>query len=82
MSELTSDIDWTAMQWEGKNPLWDEVMRTLEEFEEVETQTATGPDAGDQRAYFCGKAAAISEVRVHFKTLRDMAVSRRTGGSD
>jgi hypothetical protein len=47
MSELTSDIDWTAMQWEGKNPLWDEVMRTLEEFEEVETQTATGPDAGD-----------------------------------
>lgn len=77
MSELTSDIDWTALQWDGKNPLWDEVMRTLDEFEEVEVQTATSPEAGEQRAYFCGKAAAVSELKAHFKALRAMAVSRK-----
>lgn len=79
MSELTSDIDWTAMQWEGKNPLWDEVMRTLKEFEEGEVLDATSQEAGEQRAYLCGRASAIREVRDHFRTLREMAVSRRTG---
>ena len=79
MSELPSETNWTALQWDGKNELWDEVLRTLSAFYDAEIDSATDPNAGELRSYYCGKAAALSEVRQHLLAARDMASSRKVG---
>lgn len=79
MSELPNETNWTALQWDGKNELWDEVIRTLDAFLEAEFDSAMDPNAGDLRSFYCGKAAAISEVRSHLLATRDMARVRKTG---
>ena len=76
MSE-SNEINWAAFQFTGENDLWDEVHRTLEEFSEAEIQSCTSLDlSAEQRAYFCGKAAAIGELRDHLMAVRAMAINR------
>ncbi len=78
MSEL-NEINWAAFQFDGDNELWTEVQRTLEEFEEAEVHSCTAPELdANQRAYFCGKAAALGEIRSHLKAVREMALARKT----
>ncbi len=80
MSEL-SEINYTAYQWDGKNELFEEMLKGMNDFVEVETDTALDATLdANQRAYMCGKAAAVREVRDHFLALREMAVARKTGG--
>ena len=78
MSEL-HETNWTALQWDGKNELWDEVINTLDAFMEAEVDNATDANAGDLRSYYCGKAAAISEVKSHLLAAREMAIGRKAG---
>jgi len=75
----SNETNWTALQWDGKNELWDEVMKTLQEFIDAELQSATDPDAGELRAFYCGGAASLSQVRDHLQAAHDMAMSRKTG---
>lgn len=77
MSEL-NEINWSALQWEGENELWAEVMKTLDEFMDAEVESATDVNAGELRSYYCGKAAAISEVKSHLCAAREMAQARKT----
>lgn len=79
MSELQTETNWTALQWDGKNELWDEVINTLDAFLEAEIDSATDPNAGELRDFYCGKAAAISEVRSHLLNVRDIAMDRKAG---
>ena len=77
MSEL-SEINYTVYQWDGKNELFEEMLRGMNDFVEVETDSALDINLdANQRAYMCGKAAAVRE---HFLALREMAVARKTGG--
>lgn len=79
MSEL-SEINYTVYQWNGKNELFEEMLRGMNDFVEVETDSALDINLdANQRAYMCGKAAAVREVREHFLALREMAVARKTG---
>ena len=56
------------------------MMKVMNDFVDVETDTALDATLdANQRAYFCGKAAAVREVREHFLALREMAVARKTG---
>ena len=73
----SNEINWSAYQFEGRNELWDEVIRTLESFEEAEVAQATDVHAGGLREYYCGKAAALSEVKSHLRSCREMALSRK-----
>lgn len=73
----SNEINWTALQWDGKNELWDEVMKTLDEFMDAEVDSATDPNAGELRTFYCGKAAALSEVKSHLLAAREMALGRK-----
>jgi hypothetical protein len=44
---------------------------------EAEVESATDPNAGELRSFYCGKAAAISEVKSHLLMAREMAIGRK-----
>ena len=68
------EINWNALQWEGSNELWEEVLKHLANFQSAEIDVALSPDLTDQqRHYLAGKAAALAEFHSHLEHLRSTA---------
>lgn len=75
---MTDQINWGALQWEGRNELWDEVLAQLGNFQATECDVALSPDlTNEQRHYLAGKAASLSEFQSHLNTLREMALQHK-----
>ena len=71
---MRDQVNWTAFQWEGRNELWDEVLKQLAFIQEVECDTALAADlTNEQRQYQAGKAASLAEFRSHLNFLREQA---------
>ena len=68
----------TVFAVEGKSELLEAVMSELQLFEETEVAQAIDASVlGEQRAYSCGKAAALGEFRQHLLDLRRQAMEGR-----
>jgi|TARA_R100001126_G_scaffold25942_1_gene13753 hypothetical protein len=72
------EVNWNALQWEGSNELWEEVLKHLANFQAAETDVALSPDlSSEQRHYLSGKAVALAEFKDHLKHLREMAIQNK-----
>ncbi len=72
---MSDEVNWNAFQWEGRNELWDELMKQLAFIQEVECDAALAADLNnEQRQYQAGKAASLAEFRSHLKFLHDQAM--------
>lgn len=77
MSE-SNQINYAAFQWEGENELWTEMMQTLREYEMAEMLAVQDANLdANQRAFACGRSAAVSELIAHFESIREMARGRK-----
>ncbi|MGA0235636.1 MAG: hypothetical protein ACO3NE_08600 [Alphaproteobacteria bacterium] len=77
MSE-SNQINYAAFQWEGENELWTEMMQTLREYEMAEMLAVQDANLdANQRAFACGRSAAVSELIAHFEAVREMARGRK-----
>ena len=75
---MSDEVNWTAFQWEGRNELWDEVLKQLAFIQEVECDTALAADLpNEQRQYQAGTAASLAEFRSHLNFLREQAILNR-----
>jgi hypothetical protein len=74
------ETNWTALQWEGKNELWDEVINTLDAFIDADVQSATEAElSAGERAFHCGGAASLCHFKEHLLAAREMAIGRKAG---
>ncbi len=72
------EVNWSALQWEGDNELWAEVLKHLDNFQSAEIDVTLSPDLTDQqRHYLAGKAAALVEFHSHLKHLRSTALQNK-----
>lgn len=74
----SNQINFGAFQWEGSNPLWDEMIANLEEYEQAEILAVQDINLdANQRAFACGRSAAVSELLAHFRAIQEMAQARK-----
>ena len=77
MSE-SNQINYAAFQWEGENELWTEMMQVLHDYELAEMLAVQDANLdANQRAFACGRSAAVSELIAHFESVREMARGRK-----
>lgn len=71
---MSDEVNWSVFQWEGRNELWDELMKQLAFTQEMECDLALSPDlTNEQRHYHAGKAASLAEFRSHLNFLHEQA---------
>ena len=74
----SNQINYSAFQWEGENELWTEMMLNLREYEQAEIIAIQDINLdANQRAFACGRSAAVSELIAHFESIREMARGRK-----
>jgi len=74
----SNQINYTAFQWDGENELWNEMMQNLREYEQAEIISTQDMNLdANQRAFACGRSAAVSELIAHFEAIREMARGRK-----
>lgn len=61
----------------GPNPLWDDIIKSVKDNIELESSYAVGEDLeSDQRAWACGRAAALRDFLVFLEEKRASALGK------